>query len=138
VTEPTGTAQQAPFTIEQFQRFLLEEKIMAAKCKKCGSTFIPPRPVCTNCYSKELSWVQLKSQGRLVTFTVIYVAPEQFQPMAPYAYGIVELEDGLRLPGMIRGIEPEKVRVGIELQVGFDKNISQTWPHWPRYFFKPP
>ncbi len=137
MAETTGTAETAPFTIEQFYRFIAEKKLMAVKCEDCGSMFVPPRPMCTTCFSKELAWTQLDTKGELITYTVIYIAPEQFQPIAPYAYGIIELKDGLRLPGMIKGVEHEKIEVGMELEVDFDTNISAVWPEWPRYFFKP-
>ena len=138
VTETTGTAETAPFTIEQFYKFIQEQKLMAAECKQCGTVFIPPKPICTNCFSKELGWIQLRTKGKLVTYTVIHIAPEQFQPIAPYAYGILELENGLRLPGMIKGIEPENIEIGTNLEVDFDTNLSTDWPQWPRYFFRPP
>jgi len=57
--------------------------------------------------------------------------------LIPYAVGIVELEDGLKLPGMIQGVEPEKISVGMDLKVDFDTAIPSEWPRWPRYFFKP-
>ena len=138
VTETTGTAEAAPFTVEQFYKFIQERKLMAAECKQCGTVFIPPKPVCTSCFSKELRWIQLEAKGKLVTYTVIHVAPEQFQPIAPYAYGILELENGLRLPGMIKGIELENLEIGTNLKVDFDTNLSTNWPQWPRYFFRPP
>jgi uncharacterized OB-fold protein len=131
-------AETPPFTIEQFFKFLKEKKLMAAKCMQCGTIHLPPRPVCTNCYSKELSWTQLETKGRLVTYTVIYIAPEQFQKTAPYAYGILELENGLRLPGIIKNIELEKLNVGIKLEVDFEPEVSPDWPQWPRYYFRPP
>ena len=125
-----------PFTIEQFFRFLKEKKLMAAKCMRCGTMYLPPRPMCSNCYSKNLVWTQLKLRGKLATYTVIHIAPELFQNMAPYAYGIVELENGLRLPGIIKNIEHEKLKVGIDLAVDFDIEPSPTWPQWPRYYFR--
>jgi uncharacterized OB-fold protein len=135
-----GTVRQpetAPFTIEQFFKSLKEKKLMAAKCRRCGTVHLPPRPVCLNCYSKELIWIQLRPRGKLVTYTVIHIAPEPFQNIAPYAYGIIELEDGLRLPGIIKNIEHEKLDVGIKLEVDFDTEPSPNWPHWPRYHFRP-
>ena len=138
MSETTGTDENAPFTIEQFYKFIAEKKLMAVKCKNCGSTLLPPRPMCTNCFSNELEWTQLDTKGRLITYTVIHIAPEQFQPIAPYGYGIIQLEKGLRLPGMIKDIEHEKIEVGLELEVDFDTNVSDSWPHWPRYFFRPP
>ena len=47
------------FTIEQFYKFLSEEKLMAAQCRECGAKFLPPRIICTNCYSKNLTWICL-------------------------------------------------------------------------------
>ncbi|HID34120.1 MAG TPA: Zn-ribbon domain-containing OB-fold protein, partial [Anaerolineae bacterium] len=91
-----GKTEVLPFTIEQFYKFLLEKRIMAAQCEECGAKFLPPRPICSNCYSKNFTWIQLKPQGKLITYTIIHIASQKFQPFAPYAYGIVELENGLR------------------------------------------
>jgi len=126
-----------PFTIEQFYRFLSEKKLMAAQCSECGTKFLPPRPVCTKCYSKNIVWVNLKPRGRLVTYTIIHVASPRFQPLVPYAYGIVELEDGLRLSGMIREVEHENIKIGMELEVAFEAVATDDWPRWPAYYFKP-
>lgn len=127
-----------PFTIEQFYKFIGEGRIMGAKCNKCGAVFAPPRTACSNCLSTDFTWIQLKNRGKLLTYTVIHIAPEKFQPMAPYAFGILELEYGVRLPGIIQGVKHEDIKLGMELQVDFDVNIPQTWPQWPRYFFRPP
>ncbi len=125
------------FTIESFYNFAKEGKLMAAKCNKCGTLLIPPRPMCTTCLSKDFEWIELKRKGKLLTYTTIYVAPPQFEAMTPYAVGIVKLEDGPNLPGMIRDIDPEKIKVGMDMIVDFDKSMPSQWPMWPRYFFRP-
>ena len=130
-------AETFPFTIEQFYKFVSERRLMAAKCKKCGTMLLPPRPMCTKCFSSDLEWVELKNKGKLLTYTVIHVSPKQFELLIPYAVGIVKLEDGPKLPGMIQGVEPEKISVGMDLKVDFDTTIPSEWPTWPRYFFKP-
>ena len=127
-----------PFTIEGFYHFIQERKVMAAKCNKCGTCFLPPRPICSKCLSTDFKWVQLNRVGKLLTYTVIHVSPAQFQNMVPYIVGILELEDGHHLPGMIRGVEQEKMRIGMKLKVDFDTTTSSTWPPWPRYFFRLP
>lgn len=130
-------AEIFPFTIEQFYKFASERKLMAAKCKKCATMFLPPRPMCTKCFSSDLEWVELKNKGKLLTYTVIHVSPKQFESLIPYNVGIVKLEDGPKLPGMIQGVAPEKISVGMDLEVDFDTTIPSQWPTWPRYFFKP-
>jgi len=127
----------APFTVESFYKFVNERKVMAAKCGKCGRLLLPPKPMCTECLSTDLKWVEMKKKGKLLTYTVIHVSPKQFESMAPYAVGIVKLEDGPNLLGTIRGIEPEKINVGMDLIVDFDTTLPAQWPTWPKYFFKP-
>jgi uncharacterized OB-fold protein len=130
-------AQTIPFTIESFYKFIGEGKLMAATCNKCGSILLPPKPICPQCLTKDLSWTEVKNRGKLLTYTVIHVSPAQFQSMAPYALGIVKLDDGPNLIGMIRGIEINKIKIGMNLTVDFDKNLPCQWPMWSRYFFKP-
>jgi hypothetical protein len=131
------TETSLPFTIESFYRLIAEKKLMAAKCKQCGRLLLPPRPMCASCHSKGLEWTQLKGEGQLLTYTVIHVAPKQFQSMIPYAVGIVKLEEGPQLPGMIRETELGKIKVGMKLLIDFDTMLPSEWPRWPRYYFKP-
>ncbi|MCS7119907.1 MAG: Zn-ribbon domain-containing OB-fold protein [Nitrososphaerota archaeon] len=127
----------SPLTIEQFYKFIGEKKLMAAECKHCGLKIIPPKPICPKCDSREMGWTEIKTRGKLITYTVIYVAPEEFQHLAPYVYGIVELEDGPRLPGIIKGLPNNDAEIGMELEVEFETTAPATWPQWPRYYFRP-
>ena len=129
---------QAPFTIEQFYKHLAQGKLMAGKCMKCGKIHLPPRPLCDNCFSQEFTWTEISGKGKLLTYTIIHVAPQQFQALAPYAVGIVQLENGLKIPGMITAIPHEQLRIGMDLTIDFGAcNTAQAWPQWPRYCFKP-
>ena len=129
---------QFPFTIEQFYKFLIEKKLMAAQCLQCGKIHLPPRPICDNCFSQDFEWVRVSGRGKLLTYTVISVAPEQFQALAPYAVGIVQLENGLKIPGIIQGLKQEQLKIGMELSLDFGAcSTTQVWPQWQRYCFKP-
>jgi uncharacterized protein len=129
---------QEPFTIEQFYKFMTQKKLMAGRCLKCGKMHLPPRLLCDNCYGQQFEWMQISGKGKLVTYTVIHVAPQQFQALTPYAVGIVQLENGLRIPGMIPGLTQEQLKIGLELTLDFGTcSTSQTWPQWQRYCFEP-
>ena len=131
-------SEERAFTISSFYEFVNEKRLMAAKCNDCGTVFLPPKPMCTNCFSTNLKWNELECTGKLLSYTIIHVAPEQFQPLVPYIVGIIEFETGLRLPGMIRDVEPEKIRVGMNLKIDFDSSsLASQWPAWRRYFFRP-
>jgi len=133
-------SETSQFTIEQFYKFMNEGKVMGAKCQNCGKLMLPPRPMCTQCYSEKLEWIELSKRGRLLTYTIIHVAPPQFQHLIPYAVGIVELDKGLKLPGMIKNIDFDKIKIGMELEIeveSAEKIEEQKWPAWPKYYFRP-
>jgi uncharacterized OB-fold protein len=128
---------EAPFTIEQFYKFLAQGKLMAGKCQHCGKIHLPPRPLCDNCFHQEFTWLEIAGKGKLVTYTIIHVAPQQFQHLAPYAVGIMQLENGLKLPGMITATQ-KQLQIGMDLTIDFTTcTAAQPWPQWPRYCFKP-
>ena len=129
---------QLPFTIEQFYKFMAEGKLMACKCQKCGKIHLPPRPMCDNCFSQDFIWIEVPSKGKLVTYTIIHVAPPQFHPLAPYTVGIVQLENGLKLPGMVSNVQENALKIGMDLAIDFKAcSTGQAWPQWQRYCFKP-
>jgi uncharacterized OB-fold protein len=131
-------SQQAPFTIEQFYKHTSQGKLMGGKCKRCGAVYLPPRPVCSKCFSKEFEWVEIPPKGKLLTYTIIHVAPIQFQSMSPYTVGIIQLDYGLKIPGIIRDVAADEIEMGMRLKVVFNSSVeSLQWPQWPRYHLKP-
>lgn len=74
-----------------------------------------------------MEWVEMKGDGRLVAFTAIAVGPsstieEGYDRDNPYLVGIVELDEGPKISGRIRGLDakkPEDVKVGTPLTMEF-------------------
>ena len=102
---------------EKPQRYRLE----AEKCKDCGKVSFPPRLICPKCKSKEFVNVQLSEHGTLKTFTVIRVASETFTLQTPFAVGIVELKDGVRLTTQIADVDFKKLKIGQKVKIVFRK-----------------
>ena len=123
-------------TIENFYRFCGQRKLMGVRCSECQTILWPPRGICPKCFGDKFDWVQFQGKGSLMTYTIIHFPPTQFQALAPYAVGIVKLTEGPQLPGMIRYVKMEDLRIGLNLQVDFESTIPKEWPRWPRYFFK--
>ncbi len=112
---------------------------MAGQCKQCGKTHLPPRPLCDKCLSQDFKWVEVSKEGKLLTYTTIYVAPHQFQDMAPYSVGIIQFEKDLKIPGIIKSVSKEKIQIGMTLIIDFESSKNtHLWPNWPRYYFKKP
>ncbi len=103
------------------QRYRLE----ANKCKKCGLVFFPPRLICPQCQNREFEETKLAEKGKVLTFTVIRVPPHQFVDQAPYAVGIVELDDGVKLTGQIVDCAFEDLKIGKRVKIEFRKIFNE-------------
>lgn len=66
-------------------------------CEDCKKVTFPPKPVCPHCWSTRVSWQPLGSKGVLYSWTRIHAAPAVFASESPYAVGIVDLTEGVRL-----------------------------------------
>jgi uncharacterized protein len=112
-------------TFENYLEFLNDDKLMGSRCKRCGSSFLPPRPVCSECSSVDLEWTEMKREGILVAFTVITVGTssmikEGYSRTHPYCTGIVELEGGIRISARIYGFDvanPSSIAIGSPVQI---------------------
>jgi len=93
----------------------------AAKCAKCGEVHFPPRRVCMKCGAQEFETVVLPEEGKVVTFTVIRVAPDGYGDQAPYAMAIVELTDGTRLMSQVVDCVPTDVAIDMPVRLEFRK-----------------
>ena len=99
------------------QRYRLE----AGKCKKCGEVSFPPRLVCPNCKSQDFETFRLNDEGKLLTFTIIRVASDKFFGTTPFAVGIVELNDGVKLTTQIADVDFDKLKIGQKVKLVFRK-----------------
>ncbi len=113
--------------VARFADDLAAGKIMSTSCKKCGKKYYPPRADCSACMNSEMEWSPLNGEGKLVTFTKIYVPPEHFairQPLMPFSsvqfepcpVGIIEVEGGLRIMGWMPKIDLKKIKIGMKLK----------------------
>ncbi len=60
-----------------------------------------------------------------MTYTVIHTPPHKFEDQAPYAMGIVELDDGARITGQIVDCEFGDLAVGMPVKIEFRKIFSE-------------
>ena len=105
------------YTREIPQRFRLE----AAKCESCGKIYFPPRLICQECKSRNFSVVRLRDEGKVVTYTIIHVAPDQFATQTPYIVAIVELNSGVNITCQIVDCASDEVQIGTKVKVTFRK-----------------
>lgn len=86
---------------------------------EAGHGWLPPRRVCPDCGSRDLSAEPLPDSGELITHTLITVATPQFEDDAPYVTAIADFGP-VSVTGLVRGVDPEDVTMGdvVGIEVG--------------------
>jgi uncharacterized protein len=97
------------------ERYRLE----AGKCTKCGKINFPGRLICPECGHQEFTTIRLSGKGTLLTHTVIRTAPEGFEDLAPYAVGIVELEEKVKILAQITDCDFSTIKTGDKMITKF-------------------
>ena len=103
------------------QRYRFE----ANKCKSCDIVFFPPRLICPKCKTQDLEETKIAEKGKILSFTIIRVPPHQFVDQAPFAVGIVELDDGVKLTAQIVDCNFEDLRIGKRVRLEFRKIFDE-------------
>ncbi|MFB0565469.1 MAG: Zn-ribbon domain-containing OB-fold protein [Candidatus Aminicenantaceae bacterium] len=103
------------------QRYRLE----ANKCKKCDVVYFPPRLICPKCKNRDLVETKIAERGKVITYTIIRVPPHQFVDQAPFAVGIVELDDGVKLTGQIVDCDFDDLKIGKRVRIEFRKILEE-------------
>ena len=107
---------------------------VARKCKSCGHIHYPYSAVCTNCLSYEHEWVKLSGQGTVYSTAIYYqLWRPSFKDDIPYSTVLVDLDEGIHLPGNMVGINNEDIDVGMRVEMVFD----DVTPEATIYRFKP-
>ncbi|MHB8896341.1 MAG: Zn-ribbon domain-containing OB-fold protein [Candidatus Geothermincolia bacterium] len=70
-----------------------EMKFLGTRCPACGTVYHVPRMHCPDCFEECSEWVELGSEGELVTFTVARKHHPQLSPLpTPFGYGVIKLD----------------------------------------------
>ncbi|MBU0691855.1 Zn-ribbon domain-containing OB-fold protein [bacterium] len=100
----------------------------AVKSEKTGKVYFPPRLVEPGNGNRKFKPVKLTYTGKILTWTVIRVAPMGFERQSPYALGVIELDDGARITSQIVDIPLDKVKIGMKVRVEF-RRINDDGPN---------
>ena len=112
-----------------FYAFCARGELRVQRCRACRTWRHPPRFRCASCGSDAFTWEPVSGRGHVFTWTVTHrpIDPA-FTP--PYAVVIAELEEGPRLVGNLRGMEPAGLVLGLPIVVEIEpasESIGLLW-----------
>ncbi|MEV6274310.1 bifunctional MaoC family dehydratase N-terminal/OB-fold nucleic acid binding domain-containing protein [Nocardia sp. NPDC051832] len=95
-----------------------------------GTLQHPPVPAIWQDKSEQTDYVVASGRGTVFSF-VVHHAPKVPGRQLPYVVALVELEEGVRMLGELRGIDPAEVAIGQAVEAGFDKlDDDNVVPYW--------
>jgi uncharacterized OB-fold protein len=80
----------------------------------------PPIPAIWKDKSEQTDYKVASGRGQVFSY-VVHHAPKVPGRQLPFVVALIELEEGVRMLGELRGIEPSEVEVGLPVEVEFDK-----------------
>lgn len=99
-------------------------------CGDCGLPRHPPGPMCPRCGATRPGYLVASGLGEVYSYVVHHHPPVPGRT-PPFVVALVELEEGVRVLGELRDIEPSRARVGLPVQVVFDRVDDElTLPAW--------
>lgn len=98
-------------------------RLLGSRCATCSTPYFPRSERCHNpdCDDSDMHGDSFGPVGVLWSYSVQNYPPPppaRFdEPYAPYALGVVDLEDGLRVVGRMESADPESLQVGGKVQI---------------------
>ena len=99
-------------------------QLIGSRCGPCGATTFPRQNRCPRCSSAEMSDLLLPRRGTLVSWTTQgflpgppYAGRETPTTFTPFAVGLVQLSDVIRVEGRLTENDPSKIQFGTDVEL---------------------
>lgn len=113
MSEDTHLAKRPAISMKEQHEKLRDEEIWGSHCDACGHDQFAPMVRCPACRATTISARRFSNTGRVVSYTIQTVASEQFLNETPFAYAIVDLDDGPQIACWIAYISrPSELPMG--------------------------
>jgi uncharacterized protein len=100
------------------------------RCGACGLLRHPPGPMCPRCGATRPEYQVASGHGEVYSYVVHHHPPVPGRDV-PFVVALVELPEGVRVLGELRGSDPAEVRVGLPVEIEFDRVDDElTLPAW--------
>ena len=138
-------SNQVPIAEGLFTWPAAKPALLGSRCNNCGVASFPAADSCMACSGQDVALEELPGRGTLWTWTV-----QQFMPKPPYhsgetpetfqpfGVGYLELPGGVRVEGRLTESDPEKLQIGMAMDVVFDTwRTEENGDEVISFFFKP-
>jgi uncharacterized OB-fold protein len=125
----SGEEVNMPNYKEIYWQKLATGKLWLQYCPSCQKFIFYPRSLCPYCLEPELEWKTVSGQGKVYSYTIVYVsALPEFQEEIPYIYAVIELAEGVKMPSNLVDCPLDKVHVDLPVELTFITRDGKTLP----------
>ena len=100
-------------------------RLIGSQCSGCGEIYFPRKEKnwCLQCFKPALEDIRLNKRGKIATFSVVMQQPGGgfYQGPVPYAYGCVDLLDGVRIKTLFATDDFDILAIGKEVELVIEK-----------------
>ncbi len=100
-------------------------RLIGSRCSSCGEIFFPKKEKnwCVHCNRTTLEEITLSNKGKIATYSVVMQQPGGgfYKGPVPYAYGCVDLEDGIRIETLLSADNFDQLSVGRDVELVIEK-----------------
>ena len=102
-----------------------------------GTLQHPPAPALWNDKDVPTDYVVASGKGTVFSF-VVHHAPQVPGRTLPFVIALVELSEGVRMLGELRGVDPATVEIGMDVRATYiDFPAGESGPAWTLYAWEP-
>ncbi|WP_256962264.1 bifunctional MaoC family dehydratase N-terminal/OB-fold nucleic acid binding domain-containing protein [Streptomyces sp. NRRL B-24572] len=102
-------------------------RLLIQRCGECAALRFPWLPGCAECGSREWDTVEASGEGTVYSYVVMHhpsfpaftVSDHSADAAGPYAVGLIELAEGVRMISNVVGVPYDKVRIGMPVRLEF-------------------
>ncbi len=89
------------YLVSKFWENINNEELKGCECTSCGKLMLPARIICPNCGSMDLTDKGYMGTGTVKAKTIIHVPLPRFQSISPHGVGIIDLDEGVSISGLL-------------------------------------
>lgn len=96
-------------------------RIIGSRCNNCSKLFFPYVRNCKACNSTNIVDEEMSKTGKLLSYTYLFETTNEFSHQIPILFGLIELENGVRLISQITDYQDRDVQIGKNVKAVFRK-----------------
>ncbi len=94
-----------------------EPNLIGSRCTFDGEVYFPKQFLCLCCGRQELEEISLSRMGTLYSFTIVRQQPPVYRGPVPYAVGLIELPEKIRLRSLLTGCDLNALKIGMKMEL---------------------